>query len=888
MKKKIVSLVAALSIAAVSILGSLAGLIGTAASISKNDYPYSNRVVVIKQNYSTTATSKIPFYTVKYSKSDLNIADGVLNIVRKWAGEGVKFGHKHVDTGEGSVAMVYDIDNSGNEEITIRFTPYSNTTYSIKKGGYYYLISSSGSYQRESYNENGEISIAAGYKGTMVVPFDNFRVGSAKMDPALITGFNVELSGVGKNASKTIKFDNFGYIGRERYPDEIDPSEFPYTLNNRWDEYDFKTLPAVSGVGGLSGGKMSVENETLKVSLSGAGKNDGFSLKLSDKYSAEYDATYFKVDATELSGSINLKTVWKINGNDCALKKGAAYYLRTSDGICYKKSASSEGVVTITGGNVTEIAIPYESIVIKGSSTKVSAPDVTGVTVTFENVPNADVNLYFDDFGYVKKTSNSFIIPPVISGTVVTKDNVIVDMERETKVINDGTTIIQYLENCEKGVDERDVSYEGGRTGIPYSGNPEFTQALSSTKDYQGISFDLDTTEVSVPINLGLTFTQGSGYAVIGEGKPFFLYNEHDGLYYRVYQTGEGAKMGIIEIPANFKGKVIVPFSSLVGPTGEAFEHGNMSLTVSFKDLNGNDRSKFIWFDNITQHKTDDNIGDKAYKIPSLASNIRVEHTMDSDESPESPMSSQYWIYAHGTDFKNSFVKEGALNYTCQKLLAIRDIGGAVNLWGASFAGSWTAYGRNALMVYYDSSNCQSMVFKPMVFMATYEGESLGRWTVNSNSKIFLYREDLGMSKLATISGNNIVLNGYKGWIVIPLTQLVPDEATNKDKSFENVSLVRSIGYQMMISGMKEGEYLLFDEARLVFWEAPSVIPTWIPEVGYTGKDYITGSAGGSIGSGAATGNAVADTVAVAGLIGLASLGFAFYGSKKKKKAKAR
>ena len=274
---------------------------------------------------------------------------------------------------------------------------------------------------------------------------------------------------------------------------------------------------------------------------------------------------------------------------------------------------------------------------------------------------------------------------------------------------------------------------------------------------------------------------------------------------------------------------------------------------------------------------------------------------MDSDESPESPMASAYWIYAHATDFLNSFTTEGAHSYTGQRMVAIRDVKGDVNCWGATYAGSWTCTGRNAIMVYYDASHAPNMDFKPMIFLNRYQevqttdangdpvtlGTSMGRYKINANSGVLLYNERTGKSKPATVSGDRLILDGYKGWVIYPLAGLVPD-GTAGNGSFEEISLVRSISMQMMVRGFNEGEYVIFDESRMVLLQAPSAIKTWVPSIGYIEGDDIKDPNDILQGAGVPTGNTVADTATVAALVGLTALGFGVYTFKKRKTNKSK
>lgn len=894
MKKKIMSLVVAMALIMVSVLGSLVGIVGVAKTITKSEYPFANYKTVLKYDFTTTGTGTSDFTTKKISKSYAGADADVFKITQAKSGSGVVVQFKNVGSASGCNGIMVDIDNSANNtEITLGFKPFTTSTLSVTADAKYYLISKSGTY--EEFDYSGAIKISAKYNGTIVVPFSNFKVGTNALSADAVTGAEIELTNVPVDTDKQLIFDNLSYVGAEREAGEID--EFPYTLENVWDEYEFiDNMGDVTPVGALSASSLTAQEGYLKVNMAAAGTADGFKMSLTSKYAPEYDAAYFKVDTADMASAIKLKAVWSISGNTCVIKNGADYYLRTSDGLMYKKTASSEGVVTIPAGKTVEVAVPYESLVLSGTSTGAGKPAITGLTVTFADAESDSAkNLYFSDFGFVKKTGNGFYIPPVMTGEVVTKNQLIVDMDRETKLVNDGTTGIgaASFSGAESGVDQRDISYEGGRTGIPVSGNPSFKWALSFSKDYQGVSFDIDTTAIPQAINLGLMFTQSTTYGVIGAGKPYFLKNDLDGLYYMYYQTSAGEENACIYLPTNFKGKVIVPFSSLIPADSElAFtSSANMGLTITLKGLNGTDKNRYIWFDNLIQHKTDDNIGDNAYKIPSGVSSIREENKMDSDESPENPMANVYWQYAHATDFINSFTKDGAYSYTGQKLQAIRDIGGDVNLWGAGYGGSWTCTGKNAIMFWIDTTNAPNMTFKPMVFLSRYkeneDGQiSMGRYLINSDSKIFLYNESRQKSKLATVSGNRIALSGYKGWIVIPFSQLVPDPGA-ANGTFEEMSLVRSVGLQFMINGMKNGQYVVFDESRLVLFEAPSEIPTWIPGMGYTGDSNITGDSG-SIDGSAATGNAVADTVCVAALIGMTAIGAGFYTKKRKKNVESR
>lgn len=889
MKKKIVSLLVALTLVAISVLGSLAGF---AATINKEAYPYVNNKIELKLDYETTGTTTDSISTYKIvKKGNFVIENGALSVVQAKSGSDVYFRYTNIAASIDNKALTYTVDNSANNtEITLGIKPFSSGTMTVVSGAKYYRISGT-TYEELDYNSTGEVKIPAGGKVTIVVPFENFTVGGYELYPTNVTGVLVGLNSIPVDKSKKIKFDNFGYIGKEYQNGEIPASEFPYTMENRWNEYDFAALPSLTLKGNVDADNISVSEGSLKLNLSNANVGDGFALGLTKTYSNKYDAAYFSVDNRSTS-NVKFEAVWAINGNTVEIKNGGDYYYKTSEGLYFKKKAPAEGVLEIPAGMSVDVAVPYESLVLSNTQTGAGKPTITGVTLTFaSDATDSSRNIYFNNFGYVKKFDNSFIIPPLMTGTLVNKNNVIVDMDREIKVVNDGTITVASMTGGQAGVDERDISYAGGRIGIPVSGNPKFKWTLSSSMIYQGISFDIDASNSPVAVNLLLQFTEGTSSGVVGKGKVYFLYNQVDGNYYKYVQTETD---GTLVLPQNFKGKIIIPFESLKGVSTSV----NLSINITLKELNGTDKTRFIWFDNLIQHRTDDNIGDKAYKIETSVANIREEHKMDSDESPESPMDTAYWMYAHSEYFLNSFTTDGAYSYTGQKMIAVKDVKGDVNCWGATFAGSWTCTGRNALMVYIDASNAPNMDFKPLFFVSRYKkivteenGEkvtkpvSMGSYTITKDSNVLLYNERTGKSKLATVSGNRLLLDGYKGWVIFPLSGLVPTGTSNQG-SFEEISLVRSIGMQMMIKGFNEGDYVVFDESRMVLLQAPSVTKTWIPTIGYIEGDDIKDPNVILAQGGIPTGNTAVDTATVAALVGITALGFGVYTFKKRKKHK--
>ncbi len=80
MKKKIVSLLVALTLVAISVLGSLAGF---AATINKEAYPYVNNKIELKLDYETTGTTTDSISTYKIvKKRNFVIENGALSVVQ--------------------------------------------------------------------------------------------------------------------------------------------------------------------------------------------------------------------------------------------------------------------------------------------------------------------------------------------------------------------------------------------------------------------------------------------------------------------------------------------------------------------------------------------------------------------------------------------------------------------------------------------------------------------------------------------------------------------------------------------------------------------------------------------------------------------------------------
>ncbi len=900
MKKRLTSLAVAMSLISTIVLGCVGNIVGFAATIAEDKYPYANNRVNVKLDYSSTGTDTSTITTYRFTNDNFAVKEGALVVTlnhmgNSSTGKNPYFRYKTIDRAEAMNAMSIYIDNSENGDIKLGFTPHLDTTYTVAEGSKYYLISDAGAYEEFTYDSHGTVTIVAGYKGKIVVPFTNFT----GIDVNDVTGFRITLISVPADESKNLYFDDFSYIGEAYANGEIAPEKFPYTLEDMWSEYDYSDASPFEAVGDTLAGNIYVKDGKVFIGLDNANEKSGFSVALDPTYSAKYDAAYFAIDAAEVEDtSISLKAVWSIEGNTCAVKKGGDYYVRLEDGRVYKYTASEEGIITLPsdiGALKAEVAVPYESIVLSGTSTAVGKPDITGLTITFNGISaDGTDEIGFTNIGFVKTPENSFIVPPKMTGTVVPESQLLVDMNRETKLLLTGSEELLNLYGCQSGVDQRDISYEGGKLGIPISGNPYFDWSLTGANGYQGVSFDIDIIDAKKSVNLSLNFTANKQTGVIGEGEVYYLKSDHDGLYYKYYQTEAGEKAGTILIPANFKGKVIVPFESLINNVTkeDMVLSASTTLKITLTDLNGTNRKKFIRFSNLMLHKSDDWIGDKAYKIEVGISHIKEINDADFDLEQPQPESDSYksFIWKDYTNFyKSTFTTEGAYSGTAQKLTALSDFTSRNIVSGNQLGGSWTNYGVNAFMIWIDASNAPNAKMQMYTGGNDKDGNSLGMNYLSSDSKIFLYNERLGKAKLATVNGQELMLDGYKGWVIFPMTQFF----SSKDpKAMEKIALVYNWGMNVYIGGMNEGDYFIIDQSQVCFFEAPSEIDTFVPEVGYTGTKTITGNRymptldGGYIIVGsAATGVDTIHLVVIAALIGTASLGVGLFAGKRRKKS---
>lgn len=899
MKKKLTSLAVAMSLILTIVFSCVGNVVSFAKTISESDYPFAKNRVSVKLDYESTGTDIGSITTYRVANDKFAVKEGTLAVQLEHLGKSSQgkspyFRYKTLDRAENMEAMLIYIDNSENEEIKLGFTPHLDSTFELNEGAKYYLLGDK-TYEEFAYDKNGTITLKEGFKGKVVIPFSNFK----DVDTNDITGFRITLLNTPNDETRHIYFDDFAYIGEEFTDGEINPDKFPYTLIDMWDEYDYSDVSPFKVVGDTLPGNLYVKDSYLFVGLDNANDKSGFSLALSPTYSAKYDAAYFAVDARAVSDtSISLKAVWSIKDNTCAVKKGAAYFVRLEDGRVFKYTAVEEGVIALpadVSSLKAEVAVPYESMVLSGTETAVGKPDITGLQITFNGI-NADGSdeIGFNAIGFVKTPENGFIVPPKMTGTVVPEKELLVDMNHETKVLLTGSEELLNLYGCQSGVDQRDISYEGGKLGIPISGNPYFTWTLTGANAYQGVSFDLDIIDAKKSVNLSLNFGAGGKTGVIGKNEIYYLYSEHDGLYYKYYQTEAGGKAGTILIPANFKGKVIVPFASVIdSATKEEMVHSvSSSLRIEFTDLNGTNKNKFIRFSNVVLHKSDDWIGDKAYKIEVGISHIKEINDADFDLEQTQPESDSYkgFIWKDYTDFyKSTFTTEGAYSGTAQKLTALSDFTSRNIVSGNQLRGSWTNYGINAFMIWIDSSNAPNAKMQMYTGGNDKDGNSLGFNTLSSESKVFLYNEKLGKAKLATVNGQELMLDGYKGWVIFPMTQF---SNSTDPKAMEKTSLVYGWGMNVYIGGMSEGDYFIIDQSQVCFFEAPSEIDTFVPEVGYTGTKTITGNRymptldGGYIIVGsAATGVERFDIIVVAAILATTSLSVGIFAGKRRKKA---
>lgn len=897
MKKRLTSLIVAIAMVSTIILGSVGSLVGLAATIDKSGYPFANNRELIKLDFSTTGTNLSDISVRLITTDNFAIEEGVLKVTQNHINSNAYFRYKTAGRAESALGMSIHIDNRENGAVSFGFVPHLDSTFTVASGAKYYLISDAGVYEEFAYNSSGKIDIPAAYSGKIVVPFSNFT----GIDVQYITGFRVNLTGVAKDESKHLYFDNFAYIGEVYSAGEISPDEFPYTLEDSWDEFDYTSVSPFSPVGAVVDGAFSVKNGSFCVGLDTVGAGNGFSMNLTSTYSSKYDAAYFVIDPSSVSSDIMIKAVWAIKGNTCTVKAGGDYYVRLSDGRVFKYQATSEGEIRLPSGiskYIAEVAVPFDSMVLSGTETGAGKPDITGLTVTFDGLTaNGSDEIAFNSFGYVKATSNSFYVPPKMTGTVVPEAELLVNMKLETKTLLTGAEELLYLYGCETGVDQRDISYAGGKLGIPISGNPYFTWTVSGANAYQGVSFEIDVLDVKKSVNLSLAFTASSKTGTIKEGGIYYLKSDHDGLFYKYYQTEAGAKSGVVEIPMNFKGKVIVPFESLnESETNTAFTPtSSTTLRIDLKGLNGTNKKKFIRFSNLVLHKSDDWIGDNAYKIPVGISNVKVVNKAEWDLSTEQPQSDsdKAYIWKDYTEFyTHSFTTESAYSGTAQKILAMSDFTSRKIVSGNALTGSWTNYSVNAFMIWIDTTHAPNANMQFYTSGADKEGKTTGTNWLGADSKVFLYNEKTGKAKLATISGQDVYLDGYKGWIILPVRSF-KDADPAKYASIDDISLTRGFGMNVYIGGMKTGDYIIVDQSQVILFEAPSEMPTFIPDIGYLDTDQITGETyipmldGSYISGGsAATGVETIDVVCAVAVLGTVSLGVGIYSGKRKKEKK--
>ena len=899
MKKRLTSLAVAISLISTIVLTCVGNVVGFAATITESNYPFANNRVNLKLDYESPGTDVSNITTYRITNDKFAVKEGTLAVELEHLGKSSQgkspyFRYKTIDRAENMLGMLIYIDNSENEDIKLGFTPHLDSILELNEKAKYYLLGDK-TYEEFTYDKNGTITIAKGFKGKIVVPFSNFK----DIDTNDITGFRITFISVPNDETRHIYFDDFGYIGEKFTDGEISPDKFPYTLIDMWDEYDYSDASPFKAVGDTLPGNIYIKDSYVFVGLDNANDKSGFSLALDSTYSAKYDAAYFAVDARAVSDtSIAIKAVWSIKDNTCAIKKGAEYYVRLEDGRVFKYTAEEEGKINLpsdVSALRAEVAVPYESLVLSGTSTAAGKPDITGLQITFDGIDaNGTNEIGFNAIGFVKTPEIGFIVPPKMTGTVVPKNELLIDMDRETKLLLTGSEELLNLYGCQSGVDQRDISYEGGKLGIPISGNPYFTWTLTGANSYQGVSFDLDIVDAKKSVNLSLNFNANKQTGVIGEGEIYYLYSEHDGLYYKYYQTEAGAKAGTILIPANFKGKVIIPFASVIDSATkeEMVLSASTSLRIELTDLNGTNKNKFIRFSNLVLHKSDDWIGDKAYKIEVGVSHIKVLKDAEFDLTQPQPQSDAYvdYVFQDWSEFYvHSFTDESSYSGTAQKIMATCDFTSRNIISGLGLGGSWTNYGYNALMVWLDTTHAPGAKMQVYMGGTGGDGKSLGFCTLNDNSKVFLYNEKLGKAKLATVNGQELILDDYKGWVIFPMTQF----STSKEPYvYERIALEREWGGGIYIGGMMEGDYIIADQSQACFFEAPSVIDTFVPHIGFTGTKTITKNTymhfyDGTyiiVGS-AATGVEIFDIVVVAAILGTTSLFVGIFAGKRRKKA---
>lgn len=900
MKKKLTSLAVAMSLILTIVFSCVGNVVSFAKTISESDYPFANNRVNSKLDYEATGTNVSGITTYRVTSDKFVVKEGTLAVELEHLGKSSQgknpyFRYKTLDRAENMKGMLIYIDNSENEEIKLGFTPHLDATYELADGAKYYILGDK-TYEEFSYDKNGTITLAKGFKGKVVVPFSNFN----SIDTNNITGFRITFINVPNDETRHIYFDDFAYIGEEFTDGEINPDKFPYTLIDMWDEYDYSDATPFKVVGDTLPGNLYIKDSYLFAGLDNANDKSGFSVALTPTYSAKYDAAYFAIDAREVSDtSVSFKAIWSIKGNTCAVKKGAAYFVRLEDGRVFKYTAEEEGKIVLppdASSFKAEVAVPYESLVLSGTETAAGKPDITGLQITFDGIDaDGSDEIGFNAIGFVKTPENGFIVPPKMTGTVVPKNELLIDMDRETKLLLTGSEELKNLYGCGAGVDQRDISYEGGKLGIPISGNPYFTWNLTGANSYQGVSFDLDIIEAKKSVNLSLNFNANKQTGVIGKGEIYYLYSEHDGLYYKYYQTEEGAKSGTIFIPTNFKGKIIIPFVSVLDSATkeEMTLSASTSLRIELKDLNGTNKNKFIRFSNLVLHKSDDWIGDKAYKIDIGISHVKVMQEAEYDLSKPQPESDAYkgYVFRDWSDFYAfSFTDESSYKGTAQKIMATCDFTSRNIISSFSLSGSWTNYGYNAMMVWLDTTHAPGAKMQVYMGGTGNDGKSLGFCTLNDKSKVFLYNEKLGKAKLATVNGQELMLDGYKGWVIFPMTQFA---TANEPNVYERIALEEGWGGGIYIGGMKEGDYIIADQSQACFFEAPSEIDTFVPHIGFTGTKTITGNTymhfyDGTyiiVGSSASTGIEIFDIVVIAAILGTTSLCVGIFAGKRRKKA---